>query len=119
MSKKVCFKFSQSSQKNTCAGVTFLIKLQTGNLKLYFKRDFHTGLSCECFQFCKNTYCEEICKRLVLRHHCQSLSLVKLQTWRLKTYNIDRERLQRRCFSVNFEKLSRDFFCRTPPSNHF
>ena len=59
MSKKVFFKFSQSSQKNTCAGVTFLIKLQTGNLKLYFKRDFHTGLSCEFFQFCKNTYCEE------------------------------------------------------------
>ena len=33
--KKVFLKISQNSQENTCAGVSFLIKLQVPRLQIY------------------------------------------------------------------------------------
>ena len=43
--KKVFLKISQNSQKNACAGFSFLIKLQIWELQLYSKRDSGTGVS--------------------------------------------------------------------------
>ena len=42
--KKMFLKFSQFTQKNTCAEVFFLTKLQIFNLQLYQKRDSHTDV---------------------------------------------------------------------------
>ena len=41
--KKVFLKISQNSQGNTCARISFLIKLQESGLQLYSKRDSGTG----------------------------------------------------------------------------
>ena len=42
--KKVFLEISQNSQKNTCARVSFLIKLQASGLLLYLKRNSGTGV---------------------------------------------------------------------------
>ena len=42
--KKVFLEISQNSQENTCARVSFLIKLQASGLQLYYKRDYVTGI---------------------------------------------------------------------------
>ena len=44
LSKKVLLEISQSSQENTCARVSFLIKLQASDLQLYLKRDSGTDV---------------------------------------------------------------------------
>ena len=44
LSKKVLLEISQSSQENTCARVSFLIKLQASGLQLYFKKGYGTGV---------------------------------------------------------------------------
>ena len=45
----VFLKISQNSQENTCAGVSFLIKLQKSGLQHYLKRDSSTGEFCKIF----------------------------------------------------------------------
>ena len=42
--KKCSSKFLQDSQENTCARVSFLIKLQALGLKLYFKKGSGAGV---------------------------------------------------------------------------
>ena len=42
--KKVFLEISQNSQENTCARVSFLIKLQASDLQLHQKRDSGTGV---------------------------------------------------------------------------
>ena len=42
--KKVFLEISQNLQENTCARVSFLIKLQALRLQLYEKRDSGTGV---------------------------------------------------------------------------
>ena len=42
--KKVFFEISQNPQENTCASVSFLIKLQASGLQLYQGRDPGTGV---------------------------------------------------------------------------
>ena len=42
--KKAVLEVSQNSQKNKCARVSFLIKLQARGLQLYLKRDSGTGV---------------------------------------------------------------------------
>ena len=42
--KKVFLDISQNSQENTCARVSFSIKLQALDLQLYLKRDSGTGV---------------------------------------------------------------------------
>ena len=42
--KKVFLEISQNSQENSCARVSFLIKLQALGLQLYLKRDSGTGV---------------------------------------------------------------------------
>ena len=42
--KKVFLEISQNSQENTCAKVSFFIKLQASGLQLYQKRDPGTGV---------------------------------------------------------------------------
>ena len=42
--KKVFLKIPQNSQENTCARVSFLMKLQASGLQLYEKRDSGTGV---------------------------------------------------------------------------
>ena len=51
--KKVFLKFSQNSQENTCAGVSFLIKLQALGLQLYQKGDSGKVVFCKIL---KNTF---------------------------------------------------------------
>ena len=41
--KEVFLEISQNSQENTCARVSFLIKMQALSLQLYLKRDSGTG----------------------------------------------------------------------------
>ena len=43
--KKVLLEISQNPRENTCARVSFLIKLQTSGLQLYLKRDSNPGTS--------------------------------------------------------------------------
>ena len=54
--KRVFLKISQNLQENTCARVSFLIKLQASGLKFYKKRDSGTGVSCEFCKISKNTF---------------------------------------------------------------
>ena len=42
--KNVFLEISQNSQENTCARVSFLIKLRASGLQLYLKRDPDTGV---------------------------------------------------------------------------
>ena len=42
--KEVFLEISQNSQENTCARVSFLIKMQVLSLQLYLKRDSGTGV---------------------------------------------------------------------------
>ena len=54
--KKVFLEISQYSQKNTCAGVSFLIKLQASGLWNLLKTKTSTGSSCEFCEISKNTF---------------------------------------------------------------
>ena len=42
--KKEFLKISPNSRENTCAGVSFLIKIRAWGLQLYFKRDSNKGV---------------------------------------------------------------------------
>ena len=42
--KKVFLKISQNSKENTCARVSFLLKLQTSGLQIYQRRDSGTAV---------------------------------------------------------------------------
>ena len=42
--KKAFLEILQNSQENTCARVSFLIKVQASGLQLYLKRDSDTGV---------------------------------------------------------------------------
>ena len=42
--EKVLLEISQISQENTCARVSFLIKLPVSGVQLYLKRDSGTGV---------------------------------------------------------------------------
>ena len=42
--EKMFLNILQNSQENTCARVSFLIKLETSGLQLYWKRDSGTGI---------------------------------------------------------------------------
>ena len=46
----------QKVHENTCAGVSFLIKLEARDLQLYLKRTLAQVLSCEFCKIFKNTY---------------------------------------------------------------
>ena len=57
--KKVFLKISQNSQENTCARVSFLIKLQDLGLQLYWIRDSSTDILCGFCEIFKNTFFTE------------------------------------------------------------
>ena len=52
--KKMFLELLQNSQENTCARVSFLIKLQTSGLQLCLKRDSGTSVFCEFCEISKN-----------------------------------------------------------------
>ena len=54
--KKMFVEISQNSWENTCARVSFLIKLQTLGLKLYLKRDSGIGVFPWIFEISKNIF---------------------------------------------------------------
>ena len=54
--KRVFLKISQNSQENSCARVSFPIKLQASGLQLYLKRDSGIGVSFEFCKISKNTF---------------------------------------------------------------
>ena len=54
--KKVFLKIPQNSQENTCARVSFLIKLQSGGLQIYQKEILKQVYSCEFCEIFKNTF---------------------------------------------------------------
>ena len=57
---KVFLKISQNSQENTCARVSFLIKLQDWGLQLFEKRDSGSGVfACKFCEISKNTFFTE------------------------------------------------------------
>ena len=57
--RKVFLKISEKLQENTCARVSFLIKLQVSGLQLYLKKDCDTGFSREFFKISKDTFFTE------------------------------------------------------------
>ena len=59
LSKKVFLKISQNSQENTCARVSFLIKLQASACNFITKETLAQVFSCEFCEFSKSTYFEE------------------------------------------------------------
>ena len=63
MQKKVFLEISQSSQENTCARVTFLIKLQASGFQLFLKKTLvQMFFSCEHGEISKNTsFTEHLC----------------------------------------------------------
>ena len=54
--KKVFLEISQNSQENTCARVSFLIKLQGSGLQLFKKETLAQVFSCEFCEISKNTF---------------------------------------------------------------
>ena len=54
--KKVFLKISQNSQEDTCARISFLIKLQAWELQLYKKETLAQVLSFEVYEVFNNTY---------------------------------------------------------------
>ena len=64
--EKVFFKISQNLQKNTCTRVSFLMKLQTLVLQLYFKRDCVTGVFLWILRISKNIWFTEHFRWLLL-----------------------------------------------------
>ena len=54
--KKVFLEISQNSQKNTCARVSFLIKLQAQPCNVIKKETLAQVFSCEFCQISKNTF---------------------------------------------------------------
>ena len=55
--ENVSLKSSQNSQENTCARVSFLIKLQSSSMQVYYKRDSgKKAFSCEFGKTFKNTF---------------------------------------------------------------
>ena len=57
--KEVFLKISQNSQENTCARVSFLIKLQASGLQLYQKETLAQGFSCESCEISIDTFFTE------------------------------------------------------------
>ena len=57
--RKLFLKISQYSQKNTCVGISFLIKIQAFREPALLKRDLTKGVFCEHGEIFKNTYFEE------------------------------------------------------------
>ena len=53
--KKVLLKISQNSQENTCTRVSFLIKLHTPGLQLYWKETLVQVFWCEFCEISRNT----------------------------------------------------------------
>ena len=53
--KKVFLKILQNSQENTCARVSFLIKLHTPGLQLYWKETLVQVFCCEFCEISRNT----------------------------------------------------------------
>ena len=49
----------QNWQENTCAWVSFLVKVQARGLQIYYKRDSGTGVFCEFCGISKNTFFTE------------------------------------------------------------
>ena len=54
--KKVFLEIWQDSQENTCARVSFLIKLEGSGLPLFEKETLAHVLSCEFYKISKNTF---------------------------------------------------------------
>ena len=54
--EKVFLEISQNSQENTCARVSFLIKLQALGLQLIKKESLAQLFSCEFCEISKNTF---------------------------------------------------------------
>ena len=57
--KKVSIKISQYSQENTCARVSFLLKLQASDCKFTKKETLAQVFSCEFCKISKNTFFTE------------------------------------------------------------
>ena len=57
--KKVVLEISQNLQENTCARVSFLIRLQGSDLQLYLKKTLAQVFSCEFCEISKNTFSTE------------------------------------------------------------
>ena len=54
--KTVCLEISQNLQENTCARVSFLIKLQAWPATLFLKKTLAQVVSCEFCDVSKNTF---------------------------------------------------------------
>ena len=67
--KKVLLKISQISQGSTCAGISFLIKMQGSGLHFYLKETPTQVFSCEFCEIFKSTFSIEHLRWLLLYLH--------------------------------------------------
>ena len=65
---EVFCEISQNSEENTCARVSFLIKLQILDLKLYLKKDCGTGVQPVSFvKFLRTPFLQNTSGRMLLK----------------------------------------------------
>ena len=72
--KKVFLKILQNSQKNTCARVSFLIKLQALRLQFFKKRLWHRCFPATFAKFLRATFLQNTSGRLLL---CRVIQVMK------------------------------------------
>ena len=69
---------SQKSQKNICAGVFYLIKIQAGDLELYYKETPLLVFFCKFCEIFKSTNFGNVYERLLLRVRSLRVSFRKV-----------------------------------------
>ena len=79
--KKVFLEIWQNSQENTCARVSFLIKLQAGACKFIKKETLAQVSSCEFCKISKNTFFYST-PLVAASDQSRGVSSIKLQAWR-------------------------------------
>ena len=80
LQKKVFLEISQNSQENTCASVSFLIKLQISGLQLYWKkRLWHRWFSVNFTKFLRTPFLQNTSGQLLLHLKCLLMSWLRLR----------------------------------------
>ena len=106
--KNVFLEILQNSKENTCARVSFLIKLQAWDLQLYWKRELAQMFSCEFCGISKNTFFQRTPPVVASDSHCQfawswiNRSLTK--TWVFQAQMVKNNQVGRFTTSDGFQR---------------
>ena len=125
-------KISQNSHQNTCAWVSFLIKLQAWGMQTCFVQNTSGGCFWMDFDLSRETYlgpCQIFFMEVTLENIEAATRGVLYRKLFLKISQNSQETpvpeslfkssCRHRCFPVNFAKFQEQFFYRTPLDNCF